>query len=427
MEILRIGAQGPYVSMLQLALMRSGFLNEEPDGIFGPKTQSAVLAFQRANNLSADGIVGPRTWSALSPYLLGYILITVQRGDTFYRLAQRFGTDADAISAANPGADSSNLRIGSRLVIPLRFSVVPTNIPFTYTLLDFTVRGLKARYPFIETGSIGTSVIGKQLYYLRLGSGANQVFYNGSHHSNEWITTPLLMKFFEEYAQAAATGGRIFGAEADSLLRQTSLYIVPMVNPDGVDLVTGAMPRNSPYYARAFRISSDYPDIPFPGGWQANILGTDLNLQYPAGWEQAREIKYALGFTSPAPESYVGTAPLSSPESSSVYRFTRSKDFSIALAYHTQGEEIYWKYLDIEPPFARAIANQFSAVSGYEVSDTPYESGYAGYKDWFILQYNRPGYTIEAGRGVNPLPISQFDEIYRDNLGILALGLTATT
>ena len=427
METLRIGAQGPYVSMLQLALMRSGFLNEEPDGIFGPRTQSAVLAFQRANNLTADGIVGARTWSALSPYLLGYILITVQRGDNFYRLAQRFGTSVDAISVANPGFDSSNLRIGSRLVVPLNFPVVPTNIPFTYTLLDFTVRGLKARYPFIETGSIGSSVMGKQLYYLRLGRGANQVFYNASHHANEWITTPVLMKFFEDYAEAVATGGSIFGAEADSLIRQTSLYIVPMVNPDGVDLVTGAMPRSSPYYMRALRISGNYPNIPFPSGWQANILGTDLNLQYPAGWEQAREIKFAEGFTSPAPESFVGTAPLSAPESAAVYQFTRANNFSIVLAYHTQGKVIFWKFLDIEPPFGRQIAEQFSSVSGYEVSETPYESSYAGYKDWFILQYNRPGYTIEAGQGVNPMPISQFDEIYRDNLGILTLGLTATT
>ena len=32
------------------------------------------------------------------------------------------------------------------------------------------------------------------------------------------------------------------------------------------------------------------------------------------------------------------------------------------------------------------------------------------------------GFTIEAGLGENPLPISQFDEIYRDNIGILVLG-----
>ena len=54
-----------------------------------------------------------------------------------------------------------------------------------------------------------------------------------------------------------------------------------------------------------------------------------------------------------------------------------------------------------------------------EKYDTPPESAYAGYKDWFIKHFRRPGYTIEAGSGENPLPLSQFPEIYRDNLGIL--------
>ena len=341
------------------------FLNEEPDGIFAE--DRARLSPSESEQLNAGRHVGPRTWSALSPYLRLHPDYSAARRH-FYRLAQKFGTSVSAISVANPNADASNLRIGTRLVIPLNFPVVPTNIPYTYDLLDFTVRGLKARYPFIELGSIGTSVMGKQLYYLRLGSGANQVFYNASHHANEWITTPVLMKFFEEYAEAATTGGSIFGTPANLLLRQTSLYIVPMVNPDGVDLVTGAMSRSSPYYTRAQRIAADYPQIPFPNGWQANILGTDLNLQYPAGWEQAREIKFAQGFTSPAPESYVGSAPLTAPESAAVHQFTRSKDFSLVLAYHTQGRVIYWKFLDIEPPFGRHIARQFAEVSGYEVS-----------------------------------------------------------
>jgi len=59
---------------------------------------------------------------------------------------------------------------------------------------------------------------------------------------------------------------------------------------------------------------------------------------------------------------------------------------------------------------------------GYTLSEVPYASSFAGYKDWFLQEYQRPGYTIEAGLGQNPLPISQFDEIYRDNLGILVLG-----
>ena len=60
--------------------------------------------------------------------------------------------------------------------------------------------------------------------------------------------------------------------------------------------------------------------------------------------------------------------------------------------------------------------------AGYSIEEVPYNSSFAGYKDWFIQDYNRPGFTIEAGLGENPLLISQFDEIYRDNLGILILG-----
>ena len=42
------------------------------------------------------------------------------------------------------------------------------------------------------------------------------------------------------------------------------------------------------------------------------------------------------------------------------------------------------------------IAEYFGRISGYAVEETPYNSGFAGYKDWFIQYYDRPGYTIEA-------------------------------
>ena len=84
---------------------------------------------------------------------------------------------------------------------------------------------------------------------------------------------------------------------------------------------------------------------------------------------------------------------------------------------------IYWRYLDYEPPESRNIAGSFSAVSGYAVEETPYLSGFAGYKDWFIQAFDRPGYTVEAGRGQNPLPLSQLDDMYEKNAPLITTAL----
>lgn len=425
MKLLRYGSTGPQTELLQLALNRYGSLKDPPDGIFGQKTYDALKRFQISVGLSPDGIAGPRTWQALMPYLTGIVYHQVKAGETFYGLAMRYGSTVNSISAANPDADPFDLRIGQSLTIPLGFKVVPTNISFTSTVMELCVTGLSARYPFIKAGSAGNSVMGKRLYTLTMGTGGNQVFYNGSHHANEWITTPVLMKFIEEYALAFISGGSIFGASAETLYGSSALFSIPMVNPDGVDLVTGELDSGS-FYQKAKRLSENYPDIPFPSGWKANINGTDLNLQYPAGWEQAKEIKFSQGYTLPGPRDYVGPGPLSAPESRAVYDYTLNHDFSLSLSYHTQGEVIYWKYLDYLPPRSLEIGREFSEVSGYRLEETPFESGNAGYKDWFIMKYDRPGYTIEAGLGTAPLPISQFDEIYKDNIGILTRGLTAT-
>lgn len=423
MLTLRLGDSGPQVELLQLGLLRAGYLSTQPDGAFGPITQRALINFQRSNGLSPDGIAGIRSWSALMPYLLGYVAVTVRSGDTLFKLAQRYKSSLRAIETANPSVDPFNLQIGTQLIVPLPFQVVPTNISYTSTVLELCVRGLKARYPFLESGNIGTSVLGKPLFYLKIGVGQSEVFYNASHHANEWITSPLLMAYLEDYANAYAFDSTIFNRNATELYNEASLYIVPMVNPDGVDLVTGEIAPGSEIYNRALRMN--YPPVDFPGGWKANINGVDLNLQYPAGWEEARSIKFAQGYTSPGPRDYVGSAPLSQPESRAMYNFTLNHNFRLTLSYHTQGRVIYWKYLNYEPVNSYQIAQVMGRLSGYSVEETPAYSAFAGYKDWFILNYNRPGYTIEVGEGISPLPLSQFDGIYSENVGILTYCQTA--
>lgn len=425
MRVLRIGSTGPGVQLLQLALNRAGFGPLDTDGRFGPATRGALARFQAVHALAVDGVAGRQSHQALLPWYTGYALHTLLRGESFWQLARRYGSSVEAIALANPGLEPERLPVGAQLVVPLPFPVVPVTIAWFSELVGFCVQGLAARYPFLRSARLGQSARGRPLWSLQFGRGENRVLYNAEHHANEWITTPLLLYFAEKLAAAYAAGGALAGQDAADLFASATLCLIPAVNPDGMDLVTGELQSGESFEA-AQRIARAYPRFPFPAGWKANLQGVDLNLQYPAGWERARAIKFGQGIVSPAPADYVGSAPLEAPEARALYDFTLRFSPALIQAWHTQGEVIYWKYLDFEPPGSRQIAAYFASLSGYTAEETPYAAGFAGYKDWFIQEFDRPGCTIEAGKGVNPLPLSDFEEIYRRCEGMLTMGLTVT-
>ena len=303
-------------------------------------------------------------------------------------------------------------------------AILQTDVPMTSDLCRRTMAALAARYPAFRLETLTTTAFDRPVQALRIGRGQRRVLYSAAHHANEWITAPVLLKFLEELAAADEAQGTLFGVPTKTILNAATIFAVPMVNPDGVDLVTGAIETDVPEYGKARQFAENYPVIPFPEGWKANLLGVDLNLQYPAGWLKARDIKFSQGYTRPGPRDFVGRAPLNQRESIALARYTLRVDPALVIALHTQGKAIYWKFQEDFVAGAQELGEEFARLSGYTLEDTPYNSSFAGYKDWFIKVWRRPGYTIECGSGQNPLPLSQFEEIYRAVLGILVTGAT---
>ena len=415
---LRCGSTGPQVEFLQLALNRAGAGPVATDGDYGRNTTEAVRRFQNRTGIPADGCVGIRTRQGLKPYYTGYVSHRVGRGDTLYNIAMSHHTSLRTVEIANPLADTLHLRVGDLLTVPLSFPVVPTGIQWCSETLSYVIERLEARYPLLHQRVIGRSVMGKPIYALTIGSGPRRVLYSATHHGNEWITTPLLLRFAEELASTAARESTIYGTNARRLLQKVRFILVPCVNPDGMDIATAALSSGN-FFSRVREIADTYPLIPVPTGWKANVRGVDLNLQYPAQWDRAREIKAAQGYDTPAPRDYPGAGPLTQPEARAMVRLTELSLPDRILAFHTQGQVIYPNYMDFNPEGSMPLAWQLAAASGYDVEPTPPESAYAGYKDWFIQTYNRPGYTIEAGKGTTPLPLTDFDEIYARCLPIM--------
>ncbi len=419
MPIFKLGSRGTQVMKIQAVLKKIGYNLKTIDGIYGRETEEAVKNFQKNNGLVPDGIIGPNTYKVVRNFILGYDTYIVKPGDTLYNIAKKYGTQVYKIAVANPQVQALGLIPGTIIKVPYNVDVVDTNINYTYDILEQDLVGLEARYPFIIIGNAGQSVLGRKIYYVRLGVGINEVFYNGSHHSLEWITTPLLMKFIENFAKAYAEGRNVRGYNPADIWKRSSIYVVPMVNPDGVDLVLNGLGRSNPFYNELIKWNKGNND--FSKDWQANNRGVDINHNYNAGWELSKAAEQSYGVYGPGPTRYSGPYPESEPETRSMVAFTNSHNFRLVLAYHSQGEVIYWQYNALTPPESRRIGELFARVSGYRLEQTSGITSYSGYKDWFIKSHGRPGFTIEVGKDTNPLSISQFPKIYNDNEELLLL------
>ncbi|MCL6618033.1 MAG: hypothetical protein K6T39_13315, partial [Anoxybacillus ayderensis] len=92
-------------------------------------------------------------------------------------------------------------------------------------------------HSIVRIHEIGRSVLNKPIIELQIGEGETYVHMNASFHANEWITSAVVMAFVRDYVQALKDKQHLFGYDVQPLYKKTTLSVVPMVNPDGVDLV----------------------------------------------------------------------------------------------------------------------------------------------------------------------------------------------
>jgi g-D-glutamyl-meso-diaminopimelate peptidase len=334
----------------------------------------------------------------LNPY-------TIKEGDTFAKIADQRNIEVDSLFLLNQNKVANQLGIGDQIFIPelVRIPFVTEKTPLDSKRLVKLIKNLKHIYPFIEASKIGTSVLGNPIHELRIGKGDKKIHMNASFHANEWITTLVLMRLLNQYLLSITNDQPIKGKKAVALYENVELSLVPMVNPDGVDLVLNGAPAH--LRQEVIEINEGSDDFIH---WKANIRGIDLNNQFPANWDICRENKKPK---TPASRDFPGDEPLTEPEAVAMAELARKNHFDLILAFHTQGEEFYWGYEGLEPLESELLAKEFEKVSGYRA--IRYVNSHAGYKDWFIQEFHKPGFTLELGRGINPLPLSQLSRILK--------------
>lgn len=254
--------------------------------------------------------------------------------------------------------------------------------------------------------TIARSHAGRPIEMLTIGDGSSDCLYVGAHHGMESITSALLSSFAAELSLRQPDGAGV------------CYRIIPMLNPDGVDLaihgISALEGAENPIFA------SDLADF-WNDRWQANGRGVDLNHNYNARFADYRAVERELGIRGPSATRYSGSHPESEPEVAGLCRLIRAHSERIlaAVSLHSQGREIYWTSNGFSLPGCYPSALGFAHICGYTLSEAKGAAGYGGMTDYLLSELRIPAITVECGRGVNPLPMSELETMERELLPAL--------
>lgn len=268
-------------------------------------------------------------------------------------------------------------------------------------------------HPIAELSYIGNSVLDRPIPLITLGDShaEKSVLYVATHHACENICTNLLLKFLEEYIALYENGGSSYQISIKSLYKMRKIYIVPMLNPDGVEYRLNGVGENNPIKDRV---------IDYNGGedfslWQANARGVDLNHNYNAFFDEYKSVEKEREIT-PGRTKYSGEYPESEPEVSALCSLIRYilPTLEGVITLHTQGEEIYYSSRGKLPKKSVHVSKILAKMTKYNLCEPSDTACFGGLTDYLINTYDIPSFTVECGRGTNPLPPSQIGKIYTD-------------
>ena len=270
------------------------------------------------------------------------------------------------------------------------------------------IQKLKEEYPFLCLESIGKSVLGRDIFSLRIGRAKEYVLFAAAFHGSEYITNALMLTFCHELCLAIANDDNIEGLNVRRAMYGRGLIIVPLINPDGCEISIHGKSGCLGNFPFINRISNG--DLVH---FNANARGVDINHNFNAFWEPLRELERKNQIYGPAKTRFGGYFPESEPETIALCNLCRKTNIRHAVAFHSQGEVIYAPEGDNPPKRSEKMAEIMAASSGYIIDKPEGLAVGGGFKDWFVKEFNRPAFTVEVGLGENPLPQSDYFTIYR--------------
>lgn len=255
---------------------------------------------------------------------------------------------------------------------------------------------------------IGRSLLEKPIYSASIGNLTNPIVFVGGVHAQEWLTCKLLVYFLERICNHLDMVENLIGANPKNLdFLNNGVIFIPMLNPDGVEIaLKGA--NSAGEFSSVVKTAMKKDSR----SWQANARGVDLNHNFDAGFDKLKIIEINSGITSPSPRQYGGEFANSEPETKAIVNFLNKINPRAVFAFHSQGEEIFYEYGDNTPTISYFVVELYRKLSGYRLAKNDSLYSHGGLKDYCIEKLKIPSFTIEIGKGENPLPLEDLLPIY---------------
>lgn len=323
----------------------------------------------------------------------------------------------DGVNQAGSAGQASGAEPPAEAARPQALIVDSDPQMYTYDQMTRDLQAMEAGYPDLVTlDSLTDTPDGRSLWHLVIGDpekAGRHILVTASIHAREYMTTQLVMKQTSQFLGNIQNYPEITEGT-------TAFHVVPMINPDGVSIsqmgLEGCLTEETrERVLEISRLDGAQDMNAYLRRWKSNSRGVDLNRNFDALWES-----YNDGLGRPSADHYRGTAPGSEPEAAALIALTERYPFARTVSYHTQGNVIYWYFGQTGElkEATMALAKQVGALTGYP-TDANYEKlDPAGYKDWAISKKGIPSLTIEVGTETSPVPPSQFQAVWRANIGV---------
>ncbi|MDO5520097.1 MAG: M14 family zinc carboxypeptidase [bacterium] len=293
--------------------------------------------------------------------------------------------------------------------------VVKTKKHYDFVTMEKNLKELAKTYPqWMEVKSLGKSHDNRNLYYAAIGNtkAKKQMVVTVSMHAREYLNTYFVMEQIEHYMNNYKKKSGKISMTYEKLFNEVCLYIVPMVNPDGVQIAQyGANGINNKTLRASVKKmlkGTSYTN------WKANARGVNLNRNFPT--------KFGVNSPSKKPNAttYAGKSGASEKETKAVIKLYNSLSNPVgSIAYHSMGNLADWntnkksKYYSVN----KRMGEITKKLTGYRYPASDLAGGVGGTMGTWLSngKSEMPNITIETGNVRCPLPYSYYNRLWKDN------------